>query len=146
MHSKALTLSEKILFAHLCDKSVIPARGEYAGFYPDRVAMQDATAQMALLQFMNAGQTRVQKPSSVHCDHLICASDGVQKDLPAALQTNKEVYTFLESAAAEYGIDFWKPGDGIIHQIVLENYAVPGQMMVGRTRTPPTPADWGCWP
>ena len=126
-----LTLCEKILKAHLAEGGDLPARGEYALFRPDRVAMQDATAQMALLQFMNAGRSRVQKPASVHCDHLICARDGAEKDLPAALEANKEVYDFLESASAAYGIDFWHPGAGIIHQIVLENYAVPGQMMIG---------------
>ena len=125
-----LTYSQKILSSHLCH-GTLPQAGEYATFFPDRVAMQDATAQMALLQFMNAGQSSVKRPTSVHCDHLICAKDGVEKDLPAALTTNKEVYDFLQSAAAKFGIDFWKPGAGIIHQIVLENYAVPGQMMVG---------------
>ena len=136
--AQALTYTEKILLSHLAASSeaasseaALPARGEYALFSPDRVAMQDATAQMALLQFMNAGQSRVQRPSSVHCDHLICAKDGAEKDLPAALEANREVYDFLESACAAYGIDFWAPGAGIIHQIVLENYAVPGQMMVG---------------
>jgi len=126
-----LTLAEKILFSHLCNPTIVPKRGSYANFSPDRVAMQDATAQMALLQFMNAGKDKVQKPTSVHCDHLICAKDGVEKDLPAAMTANREVYDFLQSAAARYGIDFWEPGAGIIHQIVLENYAVPGQMMVG---------------
>ena len=128
---RPLTLAEKILFSHLCDPSRLPERGEYATFSPDRVAMQDATAQMALLQFMNAGQSRVQKSTSVHCDHLILAKDGVESDLPAARESNKEVYDFLQSAAACFGIDFWEPGAGIIHQTVLENYAVPGQMMVG---------------
>ena len=125
-----LTYSQKILTSHLCHGE-LPVAGDYATFYPDRVAMQDATAQMALLQFMNAGQKTVQKPTSVHCDHLILAKDGVEQDLPNALRTNREVYDFLRSAASRYGIDFWQPGAGIIHQIVLENYAVPGQMMVG---------------
>lgn len=129
--SHPLTYAEKILFSHLCHPGNRPARGEYATFHPDRVAMQDATAQMALLQFMNAGQESVQVPSSVHCDHLICAKHGVAQDLPEANETNREVYGFLRSAASRYGIDFWEPGAGIIHQIVLENYAVPGQMMVG---------------
>ena len=128
---KPLTYAEKILFSHLCHPETQPLRGEYATFCPDRVAMQDATAQMALLQFMNAGKDHVQVPTSVHCDHLICARDGVAEDLPRAMDINKEVYDFLASAASRYGIDFWKPGAGIIHQIVLENYAVPGQMMVG---------------
>jgi len=107
-------------------------RGEdYVEFRPDRVAMQDATAQMALLQFMNAGKDRVAVPSSVHCDHLIKADVGVEKDLPAAMQTNKEVYDFLRSVSQKYAIGFWGPGAGIIHQVVLENYAFPGGMMVG---------------
>lgn len=130
---KPLTLAEKILFSHLYSGvgTHVPSRGDYADFRPDRVAMQDATAQMALLQFMNAGKDAVCVPSSVHCDHLICAVDGVESDLPAACRTNAEVYSFLASAASRYGIDFWKPGAGIIHQIVLENYAFPGGMMVG---------------
>lgn len=128
---KPLTYAEKILFSHLYHPETQPLRGEYATFRPDRVAMQDATAQMALLQFMNAGKDHVQVPTSVHCDHLICARDGVAEDLPRAAKVNREVYDFLSSAASRYGIDFWKPGAGIIHQIVLENYAVPGQMMVG---------------
>ncbi|MCQ2115771.1 MAG: aconitate hydratase [Bacteroidales bacterium] len=127
-----LTLAEKILCAHLYRQGeTLPARGEYADFRPDRVAMQDATAQMAVLQFMNAGKDKVAVPSTVHCDHLICAENGVETDLPAARKLNSEVYDFLASAAARYGIGFWKPGAGIIHQIVLENYAFPGGMMVG---------------
>lgn len=129
--NQPLTYAEKILFAHLCHPEESPRRGDYATFRPDRVAMQDATAQMALLQFMNAGQSKVHVPTSVHCDHLICAKDGVDKDLPEAMKVNSEVYEFLRSAASRYGIDFWQPGAGIIHQIVLENYAIPGQMMVG---------------
>lgn len=131
---RPLALSEKILYAHLydgCPASALKRLQDYACFRPDRVAMQDATAQMALLQFMNAGKEAVCVPSSVHCDHLIRACEGVKKDLPDALQTNAEVYDFLRSAAARYGIDFWKPGAGIIHQTVLENYAFPGGMMVG---------------
>ena len=131
---RPLTLAEKILYAHSFDSANIRAlsRGsDYGNFRPDRVAMQDATAQMALLQFMNAGKDAVCVPSTVHCDHLICAHEGVEKDLPAALGTNAEVYDFLASTAARYGIGFWKPGAGIIHQIVLENYAFPGGMMVG---------------
>ena len=126
------TLAEKILRNHLYHKkSELPERGRYATFRPDRVAMQDATAQMAVLQFMNAGKQSTSVPTSIHCDHLICAKCGVEKDLPEAMKTNKEVYDFLGSAAARYGMDFWKPGAGIIHQIVLENYAFPGGMMVG---------------
>ncbi len=131
---KAMTLAEKILYAHLYDEKTLYAfrRGEdYVNFRPDRVAMQDATAQMALLQFMNSGQQRVAVPSTVHCDHLIQAYKGVSADLPVAQETNKEVYGFLKSVASKYNIGFWKPGAGIIHQVVLENYAFPGGMMVG---------------
>lgn len=131
---KAMTLAEKILYAHLYDEKTLCAfrRGEdYVNFRPDRVAMQDATAQMALLQFMNSGQQRVAVPSTVHCDHLIQAYKGVSADLPVAQETNKEVYGFLKSVASKYNIGFWKPGAGIIHQVVLENYAFPGGMMVG---------------
>ena len=131
---RPLTLTEKIIYNHLCDDSVakIYSRGkDFAEFHPDRVAMQDATAQMALLQFTTAGIARVAVPSSVHCDHLITAKDGAGKDLPIALNENREVYAFLESVSAKYGIDFWKPGAGIIHQVVLENYAFPGGMMIG---------------
>lgn len=131
---RPMTLAEKILYAHLFDKNSVQAyrRGEdYVNFRPDRVAMQDATAQMALLQFMNAGKSAVAVPATVHCDHLIQAYKGVDSDLPVACETNKEVYGFLKSVAAKYGIGFWKPGAGIIHQVVLENYAFPGGMMVG---------------
>lgn len=131
---KAMTLAEKILYAHLYDEKTLCAfrRGEdYVNFCPDRVAMQDATAQMALLQFMNSGQQRVAVPSTVHCDHLIQAYKGASADLPVAQETNKEVYGFLKSVASKYNIGFWKPGAGIIHQVVLENYAFPGGMMVG---------------
>lgn len=129
---RPLTLAEKVLFSHLYSGMEKPVqRGEYAFFRPDRVAMQDATAQMAVLQFMNAGKDRAAVPSTIHCDHLICAQDGVETDLPAAIRTNAEVYDFLKSAAARYGMGFWKPGAGIIHQVVLENYAFPGGMMVG---------------
>lgn len=132
---RPLTYAEKILYAHLFDADAVIReykRGEdYVDFRPDRVAMQDATAQMALLQFMNAGRKEVAVPASVHCDHLIRADVGAMKDLPEALKTNHEVYEFLQSVSAKYGIDFWKPGAGIIHQVVLENYALPGGMMVG---------------
>ncbi|MDQ1771170.1 aconitate hydratase [Labilibaculum sp. A4] len=131
---KPLTLSEKILYSHLSveEKGNKFTRGEdYVNFAPDRVAMQDATAQMALLQFMNAGKTKVAVPSTVHCDHLIQASIGAEKDLADAKQQNNEVYDFLESVSQKYGIGFWKPGAGIIHQVVLENYAFPGGMMIG---------------
>lgn len=131
---KPLTLTEKILYAHLYDPSEIKEfkRGEdYVNFRPDRVGMQDATAQMALLQFINAGKKSVAVPSTVHCDHLIQAHIGAKKDLDAAINTNKEVYDFLKDVSSKYGIGFWKPGAGIIHQIILENYAFPGGMMVG---------------
>lgn len=131
---RAMTLAEKILYAHLYNPENLVAfrRGEdYVDFRPDRVAMQDATAQMALLQFMNAGKETSAVPATVHCDHLIQAYKGVNVDLPAACETNKEVYDFLKSVASRYGIGFWRPGAGIIHQVVLENYAFPGGMMVG---------------
>ena len=129
-----LTLAEKILYGHLYDsKKARPfERGEdYVNFRPDRVAMQDATAQMALLQFMNAGMDEVQVPSTVHCDHLIQAFQGAKADLTTANTTNGEVYDFLRDVSSRYGIGFWAPGSGIIHQIVLENYAFPGGMMIG---------------
>ncbi|HMM10808.1 MAG TPA: aconitate hydratase [Bacteroidales bacterium] len=131
---RPMTLAEKILYAHLADK--LPAqpydRGKsYVDFNPDRVAMQDATAQMALLQFMSAGRKTTAVPSTVHCDHLIQAKLGADQDLKTANDTNKEVYDFLASVSNKYGIGFWKPGAGIIHQVVLENYAFPGGMMIG---------------
>jgi aconitate hydratase len=131
---KPLTLSEKILYAHLWDNPANTSfeRGkDYVDFAPDRVAMQDATAQMALLQFMQAGRPKVAVPSSVHCDHLITAQTGSTQDLNTAVTSNKEVYDFLASISNKYGIGFWKPGAGIIHQVVLENYAFPGGMMIG---------------
>ena len=132
--NKPLTLTEKILYAHLWDGQASTAfeRGKsYVDFAPDRVAMQDATAQMALLQFMQAGRPQVAVPSTVHCDHLIQAKEGATKDLATANTQNKEVYDFLASVSNKYGIGFWKPGAGIIHQVVLENYAFPGGMMIG---------------
>ncbi|RZT96029.1 aconitase [Ancylomarina subtilis] len=131
---RPLTLSEKILYSHLHDSESLQAfkRGDaYVNFSPDRVAMQDATAQMALLQFMNAGKSKVAVPSTVHCDHLIQASVGADEDLQDALLQNNEVYNFLQTVSDKYGIGFWKPGAGIIHQVVLENYAFPGGMMIG---------------
>jgi aconitate hydratase len=131
---RPLTLTEKILYAHLWESPANTAfeRGNsYVDFAPDRVAMQDATAQMALLQFSQAGRKKVAVPSSVHCDHLITAQVGSSKDLSSAVDTNKEVYDFLSSISDKYGIGFWKPGAGIIHQVVLENYAFPGGMMIG---------------
>lgn len=132
--NKPLTLTEKILYAHLTEGDATKAYGrgvDYVDFNPDRVAMQDATAQMALLQFMQAGRPKVAVPSTVHCDHLIQAKEGSRPDLSQAITGNKEVYDFLASVSNKYGIGFWKPGAGIIHQIVLENYAFPGGMMIG---------------
>ncbi|WP_432713923.1 aconitate hydratase [Pedobacter sp.] len=131
---RPLTLSEKILYTHLWDEKANTAyvRGaDYVDFAPDRVAMQDATAQMALLQFMQAGRPQAAVPSTVHCDHLITAKLGAELDLPAANTESKEVFDFLASVSNKYGIGFWKPGAGIIHQVVLENYAFPGGMMIG---------------
>tara|TARA_R110002111_G_scaffold1074_3_gene7707 strand:+ start:5890 stop:8157 length:2268 start_codon:yes stop_codon:yes gene_type:complete len=131
---KPLTLSEKILYSHLWDGTPTKAfsRGkDYVDFAPDRIACQDATAQMALLQFMQAGKTKVAVPTTVHCDHLIQAKDGAATDLKHANTVSSEVFNFLESVSNKYGIGFWKPGAGIIHQVVLENYAFPGGMMIG---------------
>ncbi|HEY3250619.1 MAG TPA: aconitate hydratase [Ignavibacteria bacterium] len=130
---RPMTFTEKVLYSHLWNK---PEReynggGDFVEFAPDRVAMQDATAQMALLQFMSAGIPKVQVPTTVHCDHLIQAEVGSKKDLLRAFDENKEVYDFLQSVSNKYGIGFWKPGAGIIHQVVLENYAFPGGMMIG---------------
>ena len=128
-----LTLAEKILFGHATDPSSISLdKGEdYGDFAPDRVAMQDATAQMAHLQFMQAGMEKTAVPSTVHCDHLIQAYEGASSDLAVANQTHKEVFDFLRSASQKFGIGFWGPGAGIIHQVVLEQYAFPGGMMIG---------------
>ena len=132
--NRPMTLTEKILYSHLSE--AIPGtsfeRGKsYVDFNPDRVAMQDATAQMALLQFMQAGRPKVAVPSTVHCDHLIQAETGATADLAKALDKNKEVFDFLSSVSNKYGIGFWKPGAGIIHQVILENYAFPGGLMIG---------------
>ncbi len=132
--NKPLTLTEKILYSHLFDQSTLEnfKRGEsYVDFAPDRVAMQDATAQMALLQFMQAGKKQAAVPSTVHCDHLILAKEGAIEDLRNSINASGEVFRFLESVSNKYGIGFWKPGAGIIHQVVLENYAFPGGMMIG---------------
>ncbi|HEY4110999.1 aconitate hydratase [Puia sp.] len=131
--SKPLTLAEKILYSHLFEtpKRAYDRGKDYVDFAPDRVAMQDATAQMALLQFMTCGRDKVAVPSTVHCDHLIQAKTGAVADLATAKDVNKEVYDFLASISNKYGIGFWKPGAGIIHQVVLENYAFPGGMMIG---------------
>ncbi len=132
--NKPLTLSEKILYTHLSEGAAKEAfqRGKsYVDFAPDRIAMQDATAQMALLQFMQAGKERTAVPSTVHCDHLIQAKVGADQDLQESINKSSEVFNFLESVSSKYGIGFWKPGAGIIHQVVLENYAFPGGMMIG---------------
>lgn len=131
---KPLTLSEKILYSHLHEDQPIQnfGRGKsYVNFSPDRVAMQDATAQMALLQFMSAGIPKVRVPSTVHCDHLILAKDGAKKDLADSITASGEVFNFLESVSNKFGIGFWRPGAGIIHQVVIENYGFPGGMMIG---------------
>ncbi|MCD7978856.1 MAG: aconitate hydratase [Tannerellaceae bacterium] len=143
---RPLTLAEKILYAHVYkEEDIRPvSRGEtYMDFRPDRVAMQDATAQMALLQFMNAGQKQSAVPASVHCDHLIQAWKGAGPDMETALRNNQEVYDFLRTASAAYGIEFWKPGAGIIHQVVFENYAFPGGMMVGTDSHTPNAGGMG---
>ena len=131
--NRPLTYAEKILYAHLWNKPTKELKGgkDYADLSPDRVAMQDATAQMALLQFMSSGKKTTAVPSTVHCDHLIQAQVGAKDDLLRANEENKEVFDFLESISRKYGIGFWKPGAGIIHQVVLENYAFPGGMMIG---------------
>ena len=134
MLGRPLTLSEKILFSHLHNDQKLESferGGSYVDFAPDRVAMQDATAQMALLQFMQAGRPKVAVPSTVHCDHLISAKVEAKQDLQVATTESKEVYDFLASVSNKYGLGFWKPGAGIIHQVVLENYAFPGGMMIG---------------
>src|SRR6476660_6814946 len=130
---RPLTLSEKILYTHTYKPaSEVYGRGkDYVDFAPDRVAMQDATAQMALLQFDTCGLDRVEVPATVLCYHLIQAKVGAKEDLSTAIDTNREVYDFLASISNKYGIGFWKPGAGIIHQVVLENYAFPGGMMIG---------------
>ncbi|MCK4560980.1 MAG: aconitate hydratase, partial [Calditrichia bacterium] len=130
---RPLTLTEKILFSHLDNNldSSPERQGTYVYLNPDRVAMQDATAQMALLQFMSSGRVKVAVPSTVHCDHLIQAEVGAKDDLLRAFDENKEVYDFLAGVSQKYGIGFWKPGAGIIHQVVLENYAFPGGLMIG---------------
>jgi len=132
--NRPLTLTEKILYAHLFHgeaREEFERGRSYVDFAPDRVAMQDATAQMALLQFMQAGKEKTAVPSTVHCDHLILAEKGAKEDLKNSINTSSEVFNFLESVSSKYGIGFWKPGAGIIHQVVLENYAFPGGMMIG---------------
>jgi aconitate hydratase len=132
LNNKPLTLAEKIIYGHLDDATQVPVRGEtYLKLRPDRVAMQDATAQMAVLQFISSGLPKTAVPTTIHCDHLITAEKGSSTDLNTANIVNKEVYDFLSSAGAKFGMGFWKPGSGIIHQIVLENYAFPGGLMIG---------------
>ncbi|ORZ15737.1 aconitate hydratase [Absidia repens] len=133
LDNRPLTLAEKVVYSHLTNpEETIPVRGEtYLKLSPDRVAMQDASAQMALLQFMLSGMSTTAVPSSIHCDHLIVAHAGADKDVETSIKNNKEIFDFLESAAKKYGIAFWGPGSGIIHQIVLENYAAPGGLMLG---------------
>lgn len=135
---RGLTLSEKILYAHLdnVEESLSGFSGDVRGkadlkLKVDRVAMQDASAQMALLQFMTCGLKKTAVPASIHCDHMIVGEKGADADLPKSIEGNKEVFDFLESAAKKYGIQFWAPGSGIIHQVVLENYSAPGLMMLG---------------
>jgi aconitate hydratase len=143
--NRPLTLAEKVLYAHMAELPSAPhQRGKaYVDFNPDRVAMQDATAQMALLQFMSAGIPQVAVPSTVHCDHLIRAEHGAKSDLDKSLEENKEVFDFLASVSKKYGIGFWKPGAGIIHQVVLENYAFPGGMMIGTDSHTPNAGGMG---
>lgn len=142
---RPLTLAEKILYAHMVElpTAAYTRGGAYVDFNPDRVAMQDATAQMALLQFMSAGIPTVAVPSTVHCDHLIRAEHGATNDLETSLAENKEVFDFLSSVSQKYGIGFWKPGAGIIHQVVLENYAFPGGMMIGTDSHTPNAGGMG---
>ena len=144
--NRPLTYAEKVLFAHLYnpgETKPYKRLSDFGDFRPDRVAMQDATAQMALLQFMSTGRKTVSVPTTIHCDHLICARDGAAVDIKHAKEANEEVYEFLASAAAHYGIGFWEPGAGIIHQIVLENYAFPGGMMVGTDSHTPNAGGMG---
>ncbi|MCK5379483.1 MAG: aconitate hydratase, partial [Acidobacteria bacterium] len=131
--NRPLTVAEKIVFSHLSrpETEELSAGRSYIQLRPDRVAMQDATAQMALLQFMLSGRTETAVPSTVHCDHLILARSGAEDDVASAITSGREVYDFLQSTSARYGIGFWKPGSGIIHQVVLENYAFPGGLMIG---------------
>ncbi|XP_071870141.1 aconitate hydratase, mitochondrial [Bombus fervidus] len=144
--TRPLTLSEKVLYSHLDepDKQEIIRGTSYLRLRPDRVAMQDATAQMAMLQFISSGLPKVAVPSTIHCDHLIEAQMGGDKDLKRAKDINKEVYNFLKTAGAKYGVGFWNPGSGIIHQIILENYAFPGLLMIGTDSHTPNGGGLGC--
>ena len=142
--SQPLTLAEKIVYSHIDEpETQALERGtSYLMLRPDRVAMQDATAQMALLQFMSSGLSEAAVPSTVHCDHLIQAEVGREADLRKAQSDNKEVYDFLESVCQKYQLGFWRPGSGIIHQVVLENYAFPGGLMIGTDSHTPNAGDW----
>jgi aconitate hydratase len=145
---RPLTYAEKVFLGHLADPEdddLTPGRS-YVGLHPDRVAMQDATAQMAVLQFMLAGKDETAVPTTIHCDHLIQAYVGAAKDMATARTTNHEVYEFLRSASARYGIGFWGPGAGIIHQVVLEQYAFPGGMMIGTDSHTPNAGGLACSP
>lgn len=144
--NRPLTLSEKVLYSHLDepDKQEITRGTSYLRLRPDRVAMQDATAQMAMLQFISSGLPKVAVPSTIHCDHLIEAQIGGNEDLKRAKDINKEVYNFLKTAGAKYGVGFWNPGSGIIHQIILENYAFPGLLMIGTDSHTPNGGGLGC--
>ncbi|KAG6794786.1 aconitate hydratase, mitochondrial isoform X1 [Apis mellifera caucasica] len=144
--NRPLTLSEKVLYSHLDepDKQEIQRGTTYLRLRPDRVAMQDATAQMAMLQFISSGLPKVAVPSTIHCDHLIEAQVGGEQDLKRAKDINKEVYNFLKTAGAKYGVGFWNPGSGIIHQIILENYAFPGLLMIGTDSHTPNGGGLGC--
>jgi aconitate hydratase len=140
---RPLTLSEKILLGHIHDMRSISEHGiqsgkDYVLLTPDRVALQDVTGQMTILEFMQSGLEKVRLPTTVHCDHLIQAKIGSDPDTKSALQENSEIYRFLESACRKYGIGFWKPGAGIIHQVVLENYAFPGGLIIGTDSHTPT--------
>ena len=142
---RGLTQAEKILFAHLADPANQELkRGEsFLMLHPDRVALQDATAQMAILQFISSGKKRVAVPTTVHCDHLIIGRTGAEADMQVAMRDNKEVFDFLATSAKKYGMGFWKPGSGIIHQVVLENYAFPGGLMIGTDSHTPNAGGMG---
>ena len=144
---RGLTLTEKTLYSHMKSEDIKPyiRKESNVDLYPDRVAMQDATAQMAILQFMSSGVPGVQVPTTVHCDHLILANKGVEDDLPSSKMTNKEVYGFLSSTAKKYGMGFWDPGAGIIHQVVLENYAFPVGCLLVQIHILRMVVGWVCW-
>lgn len=147
LNNRPLTFAEKILYSHLDDPhgQEIERGSSYLKLRPDRVACQDATAQMAILQFMSAGMPSVATPTTVHCDHLIEAQVGGPQDLARAKEINKEVYDFLSTSCAKYNIGFWRPGSGIIHQVILENYAFPGALLIGTdSHTPNAGGEYSC--